>query len=58
VNIWIAGQEAWNSPRAGWKRDEMEQVIVFVICILQKSQYLEPEQGDTVATLPVFIQSP
>jgi hypothetical protein len=58
VNIWIARQEAWNSPRADWKRGEMEQGIILEMYSLQKSQYLDPEQGDTVATLPVFIQSP
>jgi hypothetical protein len=58
VNIWIACQEAWNSPQASWKEGEIKQCIAFIIRGLLKSQNLDPEQGDSVATLPVFIQSP
>jgi hypothetical protein len=54
----MACYEAWNSPLAGRKRGEMTNAMVLTNRHLQKPENLDPKQGDSVAILPLFIQSP
>jgi hypothetical protein len=49
--------QARNSPGDGWKRGEMTMLSTLKTCNLRRPQNLDPKQGDSVAILPVFIQS-
>jgi hypothetical protein len=58
VNIWIEVYEAGISPVAATKQLEKRAAIAHRHSVLRISVKPGREQNDSVAFLPVFIQSP
>jgi hypothetical protein len=57
VNIWIEAHREENSPGAPTEQPEVRASMLFQYSSLRISLNLGNEQDDSVATLPVFIQS-